>query len=274
MSAPIELQSEELELLLEAIYAQYHYDFRSYARASLSRGVERAMASLRIASAALLLERLSNDPAVFAQLLRYVTIRVSDLFRDPDYYRALREKVVPHLATYPSLRIWVAGCGTGEEAYSIAIMLLEEQLLGRSLIYATDIEPQSLETAQAGIYDIRRVPTFSENYFEAGGKASLADHYSAASSSVSFHRTLKQHILFSDHSLATDTGFAEVQLVSCRNVLIYFEADLQSRAFGLFRDSMCPRGFLGLGSRETLAFSKHAAAFETFAGGERIYRLK
>lgn len=274
MTAETAFAEEGLELLLEAIYRHYHYDFRSYARASLRRGVTRAMLSLRTASVTELVERVSEEPAVFSELLAHLTIRVSDLFRDPSYYRILRERVVPHLATYPSLRIWVAGCGTGEEAYSIAIVLQEEGLLERSLIYATDIDPESLEIAEAGVYEIGRVRGFSSNYFEAGGRASLSEYYVCASSSVAFGRALRKSILFSDHSLATDAGFAEMQLVSCRNVLIYFDPDLQHRAIHLFRDSLCPRGFLGLGAKETLAFTRHAAAFEPFAEDERIYRLK
>ncbi len=265
---------DDLPLLLEAIYRQYHYDFRSYAQASIGRGVARAMASLRLATIPELAERIAREPGTFSEMLRHLTVHVSDLFRDPSYYRTLRERVVPHLSTYPSLRLWVAGCGTGEEAYSLAILLAEEQLLERSLIYATDIDPESLAVAAGGVYALGRTQGFSKNYFEAGGRASLSEHYSASSSGVAFSRKLGEHILFSDHSLATDSVFAEVQLISCRNVLIYFEEDLRSRAIGLFREAMCPRGFLGLGSKETLAFSDHAAAFEPFAESERVYRLR
>ena len=181
---------------------------------------------------------------------------------------------MPLMATHPSLRFWVAGCGTGEEAYSIAIILYEEGLLERSLIYATDIDEASLQAAEAGVYDIGRVQGFSENYFRAGGRASLSNYYTAAKSNVTIDPLLRNHILFSDHSLATDSAFAETQLVSCRNVLIYFDRELQTRAIGLFRASLCPRGFLGLGSKETLMFSDHAAAFEALADDQPIYRVK
>lgn len=240
----------------------------------MERSVDRAREALRISSIPLLLDRVLDDPAVFSELLSHLTIQVSDLFRDPEYHLALRQRVVPHLATYPSIRIWVAGCGTGEEAYSIAIILHEEGLLDRSLIYATDIDAPSLETARAGVYDVNRMRQFSENYFRAGGRASLADYYSAAEAGAMFSRTLKRRILFSDHSLATDAAFAEVQLVSCRNVFIYFDPELQSRAVELFRGALCPRGFLGLGSKETLAYSPHAGVFEPLVKGEPIYRLK
>ncbi len=264
----------ELDLLLEAIYLTYHYDFRRYARSSLHRGVARAQSSLGSPTITHLLDRVVHESGAFTELLRYLTIQVSDLFRDPGYFRLLREKVMPHLATYPSLRFWVAGCGTGEEAYSIAIILHEEGLLERSHIYATDIDVDSLRIAETGIYKIERVRGFSENYFRAGGRASLSDYYATARSSVTFSPMLRKHVSFSDHSLATDAAFAEMQLVSCRNVLIYFDSELQARTIGLFRDSLCPRGFLGLGPKETLAFSDHVAAFALLSDDERIYRMK
>jgi chemotaxis protein methyltransferase CheR len=264
----------ELDLLLEAIYRAYHYDFRGYARSSLRRSVARAKSALGSPTTTHLLDRIVHESGAFIELLRCLTIQVSDLFRDPGYFRLLRERVMPHLATYPSLRIWVAGCGTGEEAYSIAIILHEEGLLERSLIYATDIDVDSLRIAETGTYELGRVRGFSENYFQAGGRASLSDYYTTARSRAAFIPMLRKHILFSDHSLATDTAFAEMQLVSCRNVLIYFDRELQARTISLFRDSLCPRGFLGLGPKETLAFSDHAASFEPLEADERIYRMK
>jgi chemotaxis protein methyltransferase CheR len=267
------LDGDQLDQLLETIYRKYHYDFRSYARASMQRSVTRAESNLGIPIARLLAGAL-EEPAVFSKLLPYLTVQVSDLFRDPSYYGVLRRTVVPYLATYASPRIWVAGCGTGEEAYSMAIMLHEEGLLERSLIYATDIDAASLEIARAGVYGVDRVRTFSENYSGAGGRTSLSNYYAAASSGAAFSRMLNRRISFSDHSLATDAAFAEVHLISCRNVFVYFDQDLQGRSIRLFRESLCPRGFLGLGSTETLEFSNHASAFEPFAAGERIYRLR
>ncbi len=264
----------ELESLLEAVLRRYHYDFRGYSRAHVRRRVARAQETLGSRSFGHLLDRVSREPAAFGVLLSHLTIQVSDLFRDPAYYSALRREVVPHLATYPSPRIWIAGCGAGEEAYSLAIVLHEEGLLDRSLIYATDIDRQSLEVAEAGTYPIERVRGFTENYFRSGGRASLADHYTAAYSRAAFRPHLRRRIVFSDHCLATDSAFAEVQLVSCRNVLIYFDRKLQDRAVGLFRDSLCRRGFLGLGAKESLAFSGHAASFESFRAGERLYRTR
>ena len=184
----------------------------------------------------------------------------------------MRETVVPYLQTYPSLKLWVAGCATGEEAYSLAILLHEEELLDCTQIYATDINPEALRAAQDGVYGVDRFSKFSEHYLAAGGKASLADYYTARYGSALLDRRLKKAILFSDHSLATDSVFAEVQLVSCRNVLIYFDKQLQEHAIGLLRESLCRRGFLGLGSKETLRFSAHAAAFRELVPEQRIYQ--
>ena len=264
----------ELDRLLEQIHARYHYDFRQYSRPHLCRRVTRAQQVVGSPSLAQLRERIVDDVQTFTELLRCLTIQVSDLFRDPGYHAFLRHKVLPHLATYPWIRLWVAGCGTGEEAYSLAILLAEERLLDRSLIYATDIDAESLCIARAGTYDIERARGFTDNYFRAGGRSSLADYYTAAYSRVVFSQRLKEHIVFSDHSLATDAAFAEVQLVSCRNVLIYFERELQDRAVGLFKEALCPRGFLGLGAKETLAFSACLSAFEPYSAEERVYRVR
>ena len=207
-------------------------------------------------------------------MLEYLTVQVSEMFRDPSYFRALRETVVPVLRTYPSLKIWVAGCSTGEEVYSLAILLREEGLLERTLIYATDINANALQKAEAGVYAIERVPSFTENHARSGGRGSLSEHYTAAYGRVVFDKSLRRHIVFSDHSLATDSVFAEVHLVSCRNVLIYFDRALQDRALGLFHEALCRKGFLGLGSKESLRFSSHAQTFDELVAPERIYQKK
>jgi chemotaxis protein methyltransferase CheR len=258
--------------LLDEIFARYHYDFRGYAGASLIRRLRAALAHFHCESIAELQPLVLGDPRVFTQLLRFLTVQVSELFRDPTYYRAIRQQVVPYLRTYPSLKLWVAGCATGEEAYSLAIVLAEEGLLERTQIYATDIHPESLRIAEAGIYEVERFARASQSYLEAGGPGSLSDHYTARYASAVLDRRLRNAILFSDHSLATDSAFAEVELVSCRNVLIYFERALQDRAIGVMRDSLCRRGFLGLGLKETLRFSTHASAFAEFSRDERIYQ--
>jgi chemotaxis protein methyltransferase CheR len=216
--------------------------------------------------------RILHDPAMFPALLDFLTVPVSEMFRDPAYYRSLREMVVPVLRTYPSLKVWVAGCSTGEEVYSLAILLREAGLLDRSLIYATDINPSVLQKAAAGVYDVDRIAGFTESHRRSGGTTSLSDYYTAAYGRAVFDKSLREHIVFSDHSLATDSVFAEVQLVSCRNVLIYFNRDLQDRAIGLFRDALCRKGFLGIGSKESLRFSAHRDSFIDLVPNDRIYQ--
>jgi chemotaxis protein methyltransferase CheR len=262
----------ELGLLLDAIYERYQYDFRAYSPASLKRRIVTALAYFGDETISRLQERVLRDGQAFTQLLRFLTVQVSELFRDPVYFKAIRERVVPYLRTYPSIKVWVAGCATGEEAYSLAILLAEESLLDRTLIYATDIHPESLRVAEQGVYDVERFAKFSESYALAGGRRSLADYYTARYSSAVLDRTLKNAILFSDHSLATDSVFAEVELISCRNVLIYFDRRLQDRALALLRDSLCRKGFLGVGLKETLRFSGSAQSFTEFAPAERIYQ--
>lgn len=262
----------EIRLLFEAIYLRFHYDFRSYSMASLKRRVAAALAALSIENVSALQERLMHKPETFAQLLQYLTVQVSDMFRDPEFFKTFRTQIVPELATYPSLKFWIAGCSSGEEAYSFAIALEEEGLLDRTMIYATDINPLALEKAEAGIYDQGRIPSFVENHAASGGKAPLAEYYTAAYEGAIFKRSLRSHIVFADHSLATDTVFAEVHLVSCRNVLIYFDRALQTRALGLFRSALTRRGYLGLGAREALFGSPHGQAFREIQGGTKWYQ--
>ncbi|UXY15368.1 protein-glutamate O-methyltransferase CheR [Chitiniphilus purpureus] len=264
----------EMRLLIEGIYLKYNYDFRNYSPASLKRRVAHAMSQLECATVSALQDKVLHSPQHFLNLLQFLTVPVSEMFRDPAYFLAVREKLVPILSTYPSLKIWIAGCSTGEEVYSLAILLHEEGLLERTLIYATDINPHSLQRAEDGIFPIEHLKLFTANYLAAGGRAAFSDYYTAAYGSAIFDRTLRRQVTFADHSLATDSVFSETQFISCRNVLIYFNRELQDRAFGLFRDSLCHRGFLGLGSKETVRFSGVADHFETFAGGERIFRKR
>ena len=264
----------ELELLIEAIYRLYHYDFRGYAVASLRRRLRAAMVRLACQTLSQLQDKVMHDPATLPLLLDFLTIPVSEMFRDPTYFGALRALVVPLLRTYPSLKVWVAGCSTGEEAYSLAILLREEGLLAKTLIYATDINPRSLQKAAAGIYDVERIAGFTANHHRSGAQASLSEYYTAAYGGAVFDKSLKEHIVFSDHSLATDSVFAEVQLVSCRNVLIYFNRALQDRAFGLFQEALCRSGFLGIGSKESLRFSSYADSFIEFARDEKIFQKR
>jgi chemotaxis protein methyltransferase CheR len=267
-------QDIELRLLIDAIFHKYHYDFRGYASASLKRRMASAMTRFSCTTLSQLQDKLLHDPGIFPALLDYLTVQVSEMFRDPSYFKALRHEVVPLLRTYPSLKVWVAGCSAGEEAYSMAILLREEGLLDRTLIYATDINTDALKRAEAGVYPLEQVPLYTQNHQKSGGLSSLSDHYTAAYGRAVFDKSLRKQMVFSDHSLATDSVFAEVHLVSCRNVLIYFDRELQDRALGLFSGALCRKGFLGVGSKESLRFSVHRDAFDDFVPQERIFQRR
>lgn len=268
------IEDIEIRLLLEALYLKYHYDFRNYAMASIKRRLRQARTQLGFATFSALQETLLHDADMLPLLLRYLTVQVSEMFRDPSYFLAIREKVVPHLRTYPSLKVWVAGCSSGEELYSLVILFREEGLEDRTIFYATDINHEALQSAEAGIFPLDRLQLFTENHRKSGGKSSLSDYYQAAYGRASFDKTLRRNVVFSDHSLVTDAVFGEMHLISCRNVMIYFDRELQDRALGLFRGSLARRGFLGLGSKESLRFSRHARAFTDFVREEKIYQRR
>lgn len=230
------------------------------------------MKLLRCGTISRLQELTLRDAEAFDVLLRHLTVQVTDMFRDPAFFRRFRSEVVPHLSTYPSIRIWVAGCSTGEEAYSYAVIMREAGLLERTIIYATDISANALRHAERGVYSLGRMREFAKNHQLTGAEQSLCEHYSAGPGGAVFHRELIKRVVFADHSLATDSVFAEVQVVSCRNVMIYFNPALQERALGLLSTALSYRGFLGLGSRESLQFSQHEAGFEQPFAGERWYR--
>jgi chemotaxis protein methyltransferase CheR len=264
----------ELKLLAEAIFLRYGHDFRDYSMASQKRRVLHALSQFGCPTISALQSRVLHDPAAFHELLQFLTIPVSEMFRDPSYFLALRREVAPVLQTYPSIKVWVAGCSTGEEVYSLAILLHEEGLLERTLIYATDINPASLERARRGIFPLNAMQRYAESYEKAGGTRRLADYCTSAYESVLMDRFLSANVTFADHSLATDTVFSETQLVSCRNVLIYFNRKLQDRALKLFHDSLCHRGFLGLGARESIDFAGCGDGFEPVDRRERLYRKR
>ena len=269
-----ELFDLELKVLVEAIYQRYHYDFRNYAVSSLRRRMHQAMQRYDCARLSDLQHRLLHEPELFTQAMQFFTVQVSEMFRDPAYFQALREHVVPHLSTYPSLKIWIAGCSTGEEVYSMAILLKEEGLLERTMIYATDINPRSLEKARKGVFPLDAMREYTANYQLAGGSRSFSDYYTAAYNAALFDKSLCDNVTFADHSLATDSVFAETHLISCRNVMIYFKKKLQERAFGLFHESLCHRGFLGLGSKESIDFSSYAPNFEPVMKRDRLFRKR
>jgi chemotaxis protein methyltransferase CheR len=262
----------EIRMLVEAVYLKYNYDFRDYTGASQKRRLLVALREMGCATVSALQERVLHEPDAFAQLLQFLTIPVTEMFRDPEYFAALRTHVVPFLKTYPSLKIWVAGCSTGEEVYSLAILLHEEGLLERSLMYATDINPQSLDTARRGVFPLERMRLYTENYQKAGGTRAFSDYYTAAYGGALFDRALIENVTFADHSLSTDSVFSETHLISCRNVMIYFNRRLQDRVLGLFHESLCHRGFLGLGSKESIEFSHYADRFDVLSKRERLFR--
>lgn len=262
----------EIRLLLEALYVRYHYDFRNYAMGSIRRRLRQACEQMQFATISALQERVLHDETMLPRLLGYLTVQVSEMFRDPGYFRAIREDVVPHLKTYSSLKIWIAGCSCGEEVYSMAILFREEGLEDRTIFYATDINQDALQAAETGVYDLDRMQLFTENHRQSGGKSSLSDYYNTGYGRVTFDRSLRERVVFSDHSLVTDAVFGEMQLISCRNVMIYFDRPLQDRAVGLFKDSLARKGFLGIGAKESLRFSAHAEDFREYVREEKIYQ--
>lgn len=276
MTPNIGVKAEDIELRLffEAMYSRYHYDFREYSKASLKRRLLLACERMGYPSLSALQGGILHDDSLLPLLLNYLTVQVSDMFRDPGYFRAIREQVIPHLKTYPSLKVWVAGCSSGEELYSLAILFREEGLEDKTMFYATDINGAALAKAEAGVYDLQRIALFTKNHRLSGGTGSLSEYYHAAYGAARFDQTLRRRAVFSDHSLASDSVFAEMHLVSCRNVLIYFDRPLQDRAVGLFREALVRKGFLGIGARESLRFNAHVKAYSEFLSAERIYQKR
>jgi len=264
----------EIDLILEAIYQKYGYDFRNYSKAHVKRRLLNRLVASKLKSISEMQHRVLHEPGFFEQILRDLSINVTEMFRDPGFYLALRSEVIPLLKTYPYLKIWHAGCSTGEEVYSFAILLKEEGLYDRVQIYATDFNTTVLDVAKKGIYPINRIKDFTANYQQAGGKQSFSDYYMADYNSVIFDQSLKKNVVFAEHNLVTDSVFAEVNVIICRNVLIYFNRDLQNKVFNLFADSLINGGFLCLGSKETLQFSTQADAFETVNAYEKLYKKR
>ena len=267
-----QIEQIEIDLLLEAIYRRYGYDFRSYARASIERRVRQFLSREGCPSISAMIDLLLRQEEFFSRMARYFSIPVTEMFRDPWVYRALREKVVPVLRTWPHFKVWHAGCSSGEEAYSLAVVLKEEGVYHRATIYATDFNDTVLQQAGEGIYEISRLQEATRNYQEAGGKASFSDYYHARYGAVAMDPSLRERIVFSNHNLASDTVFSEMHLVFCRNVLIYFNRDLQNRVLHLFSESLVHGGFLCLGTKEDLQFTEVADQFETVDRRARIYK--
>lgn len=257
--------------MLESIRSVYGYDFTDYAEASVKRRSASFMSSRKIDSVELLRRTLLTDEKIFEEFIKEVSVTVTEMFRDPTFYLSLRVNVMKRLSTYPFIKIWLAGCATGEEVYSLAILLKEEGLLNRSVIYATDINQHSLQLAKEGIYPMEYMKSYTVNYQKAGGKNSFSDYYIAKYDSALFDKSLKQNMVFASHNLATDKSFNEFHLVICRNVLIYFNQQLQDKVIKLFYDSLCSFGFLGLGNKESLLFAENRKDFTELDKKERIF---
>lgn len=270
----IETQNIELQLLLQAIYLKYGYDFRNYAKASIKRRIQHRMLKEGLGSLSAMQHKVLYDIAFFERLLLDMSINVTEMFRDPSFYLALRKVVIPELKKFSFLKIWHAGCSSGEEVYSMAIILKEEGLYERTQIYATDMNEVVLKQARDGIFNISKLKQYTANYQKAGGLESFSDYYSAHYDHVVMNKSLKENILFSDHNLATDGVFGEMNLIMCRNVLIYFNRELQNRALGLFFESLGNESYLCLGSKESIRFSEYSHAFEDIVREEKIYIKK
>ena len=265
------IDSAELQAMLTAIRDTYGYDFTQYAEASLKRRSLYFMNSRTIRTVHELTQALLNDDAAFEEYVRNLSVTVTEMFRDPPFYSALRTKVIKRLATYPSIKIWVAGCATGEEVYSLAILLKEEGLLNRSLIYATDINQHSLRLARDGIFALDVMKTYTSNYLKSGGERDFSGYYVAHHDAALFDRELKNNIVFASHNLAVDQSFNEFQLILCRNVLIYFNQNLQNKVMNLFYDSLCTFGILGLGNKESLLFTDKEGNFDVVDRKQKIF---
>jgi chemotaxis protein methyltransferase CheR len=280
VSSPVEQQAErrdevdeiELALLLEGVYRRYGFDFREYAPASLRRRVWRRVHAEGLTTISALQDKLLHEPDAMERLLLDLSINVTAMFRDPAFYVAFREKAVPLLRTYPFTRIWVAGCSTGEEVYSLAILLQEEGVYERTRIYATDINDSVLDRARAGVFPLEKMREYTQNYIRAGGQCAFSEYYLAKYDGAQFQRSLVENVVFAQHNLVSDRSFNEFNVILCRNVMIYFDRSLQERVHRLFYDSLVTFGVLALGAKESIHFSPHEDAYEALDATERLYR--
>lgn len=268
------VQNIETEALLNAIYQRYGYDFRDYNKAHVKRRILHRVAHTGLKSISQLMHKVLHEDHFFDLILRDLSINVTEMYRDPSFYAVMRKEVVPILKTYPYLKVWHAGCATGEEVYSFAILLKEEGLYDRTQLYATDFNPLVLDTAKKGIYPINRIKDYTTNYQMSGGINSFSDYYVARYDSVILDQSLKKNIVFAEHNLVTDSVFAETNLIICRNVLIYFNKELQNRVVKLFTDSLVKGGYLGLGSKENLMFTEVFDQYQVVDGKEKVYKKK
>jgi len=273
MSSEIHIiRDSELDILLNEVFEAHGYDFTNYARASLKRRINRLMLLDQLPSFAELLYRLKSEQSYLSRFVEEVTVNVTEMFRDPSTYKHIREKVLPVLATHPFIRIWHAGCASGEEVYSMAILLEEANLLHKSLLYATDLNPSVIENIRKGIFPLQNMKQYSENYIASGGKRDFSDYYTAKYDWVRFDEKFKSKMIAATHNLVSDRSFNEFQLILCRNVLIYFDKELQERVFRLFDESLEKLGFLILGSKENIRFSSLSGRYVQLMEREKIWR--
>ncbi len=268
----VDTEEIELDLFLQAIHLKYGYDFRNYNKAHLRRRINQRLQLSGLKTISELQNRVLWEKEFFQTLIQDLSITVTEMFRDPEFYAAFRKKVIPDLKTYAHIKVWHAGCSTGEEVYSFAILLKEEGILSKTRIYATDINKNALATAKQGIYSSKEMEQYTRNYMEAGGAGKLSDYYTSKYGSVLFDQSLVKNVVFADHNLVTDGVFAEINLVFCRNVLIYFDKFLQNKVLTLFSNSLTKRGFLCLGTKESLQFSEEEANYSDIDKKMKIYR--
>lgn len=269
-----ELENTELHYFLKSIEKRYGYDFTGYSKSSLKRRIIRYIKQTPHETLAQLLPVLLRSDTAFVDFLQNVTVNVTEMFRDPWFYKSLREKILPSLASYPFIKIWHAGCSTGEEVYSVAILLEEAGLLKRSKQYATDINPQVLETAREGVVSLQHMKEYTQNYINSGGKQEFSKYYKVANNQACFDEHLKTNMVFAVHNLVTDQSFNEFNLIICRNVLIYFDKELQNKTIHLFTQSLSSLGYLALGSKESLLFSDDIRNYEVIESNSKLFRLK
>jgi chemotaxis protein methyltransferase CheR len=265
------ISSEQLNELIDIVKKIHGFDFSDYTEASFKRRLARIM-MLKKLEFYDLKHVLVNDAGFFQEFLEEITVNVTEMFRDPTFYKALKNQVVPYLSTYQHVKVWCAGCSSGEEVYSLAILLNEEKLGKKSFIYGTDINTEVLNEARKGIYSLRKIKSYSENYLFTGLPGSLTDHFTMMYDAATIHSELKQNTLFSVHNLISDTGFNEFQMISCRNVFIYFETELQYKILDLFYKSLCPLGYLCLGNKETIRSDAFRKKFKVINQKENIYQ--
>ncbi len=266
------VKDEELNILLNELYDSYGYDFTNYARASLKRRINRLLVIDRLPSFAELFYKVKTDPEYVNHVVEEITVNVTEMFRDPAAFKTIREKVLPVLATHPFIRIWHAGCATGEEVFSMAILLEEANLLHKSLIYATDLNSSVVENIKKGIFPMSQMKQYSENYIQAGGKEEFSNYYTAKYDWAKFHEKLKSKMIVATHNLVSDRSFNEFQLIFCRNVLIYFDKELQEKVLTLFDDSLEKLGFLVLGAKENLRYTKLFPVYDQMEPKQKIWR--